>query len=316
MLADSHIHLSHPSFDHTFPYLDQTEAGFVLRESGTRETLIRQMQQAGIRFCIEPAIDLLSNERILALAKAWPGFLYPAAGIHPTRTWTSRQSSAPAEKLRWRDRKRLRMYAQDPTVIAIGETGLDYHLQRSEQHRLRQMLWFVWQLQLAHRQKLPVILHIRDADRDALRILRLFQSRLHGGVCHCFQGGAALARAYTELGLALGIGGALLQPESCAELEDAIRVTPLRLLLLETDGPYVKPVCPLLSGKQRRKARNTSLILPAVAARIGELKGISPQEVERVTAENAARIFHIPLKDGGAASPDAPDTCPKETLRS
>ena len=203
MLADSHIHLSHSSFDHLFPYLDQTEAGFVLRESGTREALIGQMQKAGIRFCVEPAIDLLSNERIPALAKAWPGFLYPAAGIHPTRTRASGQGSAPAEKLRWKDRKKLRTYAQDPAVIAIGETGLDYHLQRSEQHRFRQMIWFVWQLQLAHRQKLPVILHIRNADRDALRILRLFQNRLHGGVCHCFQGGAALARAYTGLGLAL-----------------------------------------------------------------------------------------------------------------
>ena len=103
-----------------------------------------------------------------------------------------------------------------------------------------------------------------------------------------------MARIYTrELGLHLGIGGALLQtPERCAALEAAVRETPLSFLLLETDGPYVKPARPEgMGSKAWQKTRNSGLILPAVAERIAELKGVPPQTVAEATAANARRLF-------------------------
>jgi TatD DNase family protein len=138
-------------------------------------------------------------------------------------------------------------------------------------------------------------LHIREADDDALRILHLLRNKLHGGVCHCFTGNAELARKYTNLGLMLGVGGALLSKyDQRRALEEAVANTPIESILLETDGPYVKPDSPGISGKQLRKARNTSLILPAVSSRIAELKGMTQADVEEITSENARRLFNIP----------------------
>lgn len=298
MIAESHIHLSHRSFEAAFPFLSFDGKEFRVETDGTREGLICRMRESGIAFCVEPGVSLDSNQALLALSRSHRGFLFPAVGIHPTRTYRYSTAGSKGENtvkyLRWKERGQLARLAGDPAVVAIGETGLDYHHRRKEQHRLRQKAWFLWQLALADRMGLPVILHIREADRDALRILRRARTRLHGGVCHCFCGNAETARAYTELGLALGIGGSLLgRPELRANLEEAVRATPLDMLLLETDGPYVKPECPNLNGKQRKRARNTSLILPAVAERIAELKGVSREEVERMTLENAVRIFGL-----------------------
>ena len=284
MYVDSHVHLSHRLYDGQFPCLAWENGAFLRLPEETREGLAAALRAEGVALCVEPGIDLASLDRLMALAERWPDFLLPAVGIHPTRT-----PGTP-----WRARHVLEALSQEKTVAAIGELGLDYHLPRREQHRLCQKLWFCWQLSLAHRRGLPLILHIRQADGDALRILRRFRGKLHGGVCHCFQGDAALARTYTqELGLHLGIGGALLQtPERCAPLEEAVRETPLSFLLLETDGPYVKPARPEgLGSKAWQKTRNSGLILPAVAERIAELKGIPPRTVAEVTAANALRLF-------------------------
>ena len=284
MYVDSHVHLSHRLYDGQFPCLTREQGEWHRLPEETREGLVEALREAGVTLCLEPGIDLASLDRLMALAERWPDFLLPAVGIHPTRT-----PGTP-----WRARHVLEALSQEKAVVAIGELGLDYHLPRREQYRLRQKLWFCWQLSLAHRRELPLVLHIRQADGDAIRILRRYRGKLHGGVCHCFQGDAALARIYTrELGLHLGIGGALLQtPERCAALEEAVRETPLSFLLLETDGPYVKPARPEgMGSKAWQKTRNSGLILPAVAERIAELKGVPPQTVAEATAANARRLF-------------------------
>ena len=285
-MIDSHIHLSCRSFDQTFPYIDTEGDGFKTVADGQREVLMKEMKNRGVSCCIEPAIDVDSNELILSLSKQSGGFLYPAVGNHPTRCIHST----------FRDFGKVREYSERAGVIAIGETGLDYHYERNEQHRLKQKIWFQWQINLADRQGLPLILHIRQADEDAVRILRRNRKKLHGGVCHCFSGGADLAAIYTEeLGLCLGIGGTLLmKPEYREQLEKSVMATPIEYLLLETDGPYVKPERPKDAvGKQWKKARNTSLILPAVADRIAALKGMNTEDVLRITEENTRRIFGL-----------------------
>lgn len=284
-MIDSHIHLSYRYFNQTFPYISLDETGYSI-DYGDRAALIGRLKDAGTACCIEPAIDVDSNKLLLDLAAEYPGFMFPAVGNHPTRCIRSTM----------RDFRRVREFAADEKVIAIGETGLDYHYDRKDQHRLRQKIWFKWQIRLADQLKLPLILHIRMADEDAIRILRRNKDRLHGGVCHCFAGNAAIAKIYTEeLGLCLGIGGSLLmKPEISEPLCEAVRETPLKYLLLETDGPYVKPVKPdHIPKKKWEKARNTSMILPAIASKLAEIKGITIEEVMRKTEENTKRVFGI-----------------------
>ncbi len=285
-MIDSHIHLSYKFFDQNFPYIEYVGEEFKIISDGCREALIEEMKSCGISCCIEPAIDVDSNELILKLSKESDGFIYPAIGNHPTRCIRSKI----------RDFKRVRDFSKRDGIIAIGETGLDYHYERKEQHRLKQKIWFQWQINLAHNLGLPLILHIRQADEDAVKILRRNRKKLHGGVCHCFCGGADMAKIYTEeFGLCLGVVGTLLmKPEYRNQLERAVIATPIEYLILETDGPFVKPERPDdVSGKKWTKARNTSLILPAIAEKIAELKGMAVDDVIRITDENVRRVFKI-----------------------
>ena len=285
-MIDSHIHLSCKSYNQTFPYIDYDGKEFNITADGRRKALIEEMKSRDISCCIEPAIDVDSNELLLNLCKENGGFIYPAVGNHPTRCIHSKLQ----------DFKRVRKFSEGDGIIAIGETGLDYHYERKDQHRLKQKVWFQWQINLADKLGLPLILHIRQADEDAVKILRRNRKKLHGGVCHCFNGGADIARIYTEeFGLSLGIGGMLLmKPEYRKKLEEAVIATPLEYLLLETDCPYVKPERPDdVIDKRWTKARNTSLILPAIAERIAELKGVPVDDVSRITEENTRRIFRL-----------------------
>lgn len=284
-MIDSHIHLSYKYYDQTFPYIGMESEKYVI-QTGSRESLIAEMKEHGIEYCIEPAIDVDSNELLLRLSEEYKGYIYPAVGNHPTRCIRSAL----------RDWGRVKEYAEREGVIAIGETGLDYHYERREQHRLKQKIWFLCQIGLADKLGLPLILHIRAADEDAIRILRKNKKKLHGGVCHCFCGGSVEAKIYTEeFGLCLGIGGTLLmKPEISEPLRQAVIDTPIKYLILETDGPYVKPQRPeAVTGKKWAKARNTSLILPAVAARIAELKGMMSEDVLKITEDNTRRVFPL-----------------------
>ena len=300
MIIDSHIHLSHGLYRGEFPFLAPEGDRYTVC-SGSRGQLIRAMRDAGVAACVEPAVEIDSNRELLALAARYPGFLFPAVGVHPTRTFAYRvyekNGSVTERRLPWKRRGELAEWAKSPGVVAIGETGLDYHLPRKEQHRIRQKLWFLYQMKLAKRRSLPLILHIREADKSAVRMLKRAAPFPRGGVCHCFNGTAEQAKIYTSLGFMLGVGGSLLaNTPRRRDLEQAVVRTPLESLLLETDGPFVKPDCPGLTKKQLRKARNTSLILPAVAKRVAELKGLTEEEVLRATSENAIRLFGLAIR--------------------
>ena len=164
-------------------------------------------------------------------------------------------------------------------------------------HKLKQHLWFLHQLNLAHKLKKPVILHVREAHKDALRILKHHPARKLGGVIHCFYAGKEIAEQYLTLGYHIGIGGSVLQQEErAADLWEAVRHIPLERILIETDAPFILPYCKdVIQPKQLRRARNTSLILPAVIEKIAELKGIPADSVEQATAENAIRLFRLPI---------------------
>lgn len=267
MIIESHAHYSHKRFDGAFRYL----TGELTAREGQREDLLDRLRESGVVLSIEPAIDFESNRRTAALYRQHPDFIRLAVGVHPTRT-----HQAP-----WRQRRQLEVWAREPGVAAIGETGLDY------------------QLGLARRLELPLVLHIRMADRDALAMLRRRRRQLPGGVVHCFQADWDMARAYLDLGFCLGIGGALLRRESEA-LRDAVARAPLDRLLVETDSPYVLPDVPWTGSKKSlSRVRNSSLLLPRVVEEIARLKHLPPETAEAAILENTRRVFHLSGTENG-----------------
>ena len=284
MIIDSHAHYNNNAYKKPFRYLSYDKDGYALKE-GDREQLFQELVDANIPYSIEPGVSLQSCEEVLQLCAENPDRIFPAMGIHPTRSIYEK----------WSDRKKLDAFAKTPGVIAIGECGLDYHYKREEQRRLKQHIWFLYQLDLAWRLKKPVILHVRDAHEDALRILKWHPARKLGGVIHCFYGSWEIAEQYLELGYHFGIGGSLLQQEERAgALWEAVEHIPLDKILVETDVPFILPYCKdVIQPKLLRRARNTSLILPEVIKKIAMLKSLSIAEVEKATTENTVRLFSL-----------------------
>ena len=288
MIIDSHAHYNNNAYRKPFRYLTHGEDGYALKE-GDREQLFQELQDSGITYSIEPGVSLQSCEEVLQFFAESNGRIFPAMGIHPTRSIYEK----------WSDRHKLDVFAKAPGVVAIGEIGLDYHYKREEQHRLKQHIWFIYQLNLAWKLKLPVILHVRDAHEDALRILRWHPARKLGGVIHCFYGSKEIAEQYLKLGYHIGIGGSVLQLEERAkDLWEAILHIPLDRILLGTDAPFILPYCKdVIQPKLLRRARNTSLILPAVINKIAELKDLSADSVEQATTGNAIQLFNLPIEN-------------------
>lgn len=284
MIIDSHAHYANNCYNKPFRYLTRDENGYAIKE-GELPQLMQEMEDVNIRYFIEPGVHLQSCEEVLMRCKAYPGKIFPAMGVHPTRSIYEK----------WSERKKLDELAKSDGVIAIGECGLDYHYKREEQHRLKQYVWFLYQLNLAWKLKFPVILHVRDAHEDALRILKWHPARKLGGVIHCFNGTWETAQKYLELGYHIGIGGSILQQEERAkDLWEAVRHIPLDRILIETDAPFILPYCKdTLPPKLLRRTRNNSMILPEVIKKIAEIKDLTAELVETTTTESVIRLFAL-----------------------
>ena len=284
-MIDSHAHYSNKKFDNNpYRYLTYSDGRFVVAQ-GNRNTIFADMKSRGFTGFVEPAIELESNYKMLELCAQNEGFMHVAVGIHPTRTF----------KLKWARRKELVALVKRQGVVAVGETGLDYHYPRLKQHRLRQTIWFLYQLKLAEEFKLPVILHIRSAAKQAIKILKRRYTRLCGGVVHCFSGDAATAKQYLDMGFHIGIGGMIFYTgEQGDAFRAAIKTIPLDRILLETDAPFVPPVAVDADGnKITDRVRNSSTIIFAVAEKIAGIKGVSVDAVIAAATENTKRLFNI-----------------------
>lgn len=284
MIFESHAHYAHRRFASEFPYLGWQDGDFTI-ERGELSDLLKAMEQNGIVGWIEPGTSLENIPNQFDLADDYPQAKI-AIGVHPKKCLETA----------WDDRKQLLAYLKDKRVVAIGETGLDYSMAQETQNRPLQQQWFAYQLQLAHEHELPLILHVRQADADALQILSSHRDKLHGGVAHCFGGDYVAAKAYLDLGFTLGIGGRLLHDDPLGlRLQDTVKKVSLSSILLETDAPYILPDLRQMpySGKQRKRSRNSSLILPAVLHRIAQLRGESEELVEETIYQNTLSVFHL-----------------------
>ena len=290
MIIDSHVHYAHPKYNVEIPYLCEQDGEYSVRRAD-REKLIAEMRSGGIVGFIEPSIGIDEIEKQLSLVSEHDGFMWAALGVHPTR----------CVGVEWKRRKEIRTLAEKTKIVAIGETGLDYHYKDDKKYRLIQKRWFAYQIKLAHRLKLPLILHVREADGDALGILKKYKSKLHGGVVHCFWRDYETAKKYIELGFVIGVGGKLLCSDAQGEaLSDTVKNAPLESLIVETDSPYVFPDMDekLCKGNQGKKLCNSSLILPSVIRRIAELRGEPVEMIEDAVYRNTVRIFRLNMRGG------------------
>lgn len=271
-LVDSHAHIDLPQFD------------------GDREAVLRRAAEVGVEWIVDVGADLASSRRAVELAACEPA-VWAAVGIHPHDAATLNPVTL-AE---------LRALARRPGVVAIGEIGLDFY--RDLSPRAQQREAFAAQLTLARELDLPVIVHDREAHAETLSILRTAQrhaGRRLRGVMHCFSGDPKLARAVLDLGFYVGVAGPVTYPRT-ATLAEVVRLVPFERLLIETD-------CPYLAVQARRGARNEPAFVHYVAARVAELRGVSPEEVGRVTSANAHALFdprpagRTAAGDGGAVS--------------
>ena len=291
MIIDSHTHYAHRRYDTEFPYLCEDGEGYGVQRAD-REMLLGEMKKNGVVGFIEPSIGFDAIEKQMSLVASHSDCMWGAVGVHPTRCIHTG----------WGNRKALAEYAERFHPVAIGETGLDYHHPRMQQHRLRQKRWFVYQIKLADSLRLPLILHIREADRDALKILKKYKNKLHGGVVHCFGGDYACAKEYIALGFTLGIGGKLLSGTAEAQsLENTVKNVRISDLLVETDAPFVLPETGELScsKKQRQKLCNSSLVLPKVIERIADLREEESVIVEEAVYRNTLFVFRLDGEENG-----------------
>ena len=261
-MYDSHVHYDHKRFD-----------------CGRRE-LLNKMHAEGLSYCINAAIGFETNADMIRALDRYD-WIYYAMGLHPNCIEESDENDSFYEA-------EIRRLAAHPKVVAIGEAGLDYHrfnLEDDPEHVARiierQKVWFRKLIRISIDMNLLLILHVRNAYEDGLKILDEF-SKEKGGVIHCFASNTAVAKEYIKRGFLLGIGGKVTHEEE-VELRECVRELPLEYMLLETDSPYVMPA----GGEGKR---NTSENLGLIVKEIARIKGISEEEVVRVTEGNL-RLF-------------------------
>lgn len=177
----------------------------------------------------------------------------------------------------------VREYCHRDKVVAVGEIGLDYHW--NVEPKEVQQEWFIRQLHLAIEEKLPVVIHSREASQDTFDIMKKEHAGTTGGVIHCFSGSAEMAKEYVKMGYYIGVGGVVTFKNSRV-LKEVVKAISLEHIVVETDCPYLAPT-------PHRGKRNSSAYLPLVIEEIAKLKGITAEEVEDATYENAQRLYGL-----------------------
>ena len=233
MIVDSHAHYDDEQFD------------------TDRDDVIRGIQQQGVIRVVNPASNLNSARKCIELSKKFD-ILYCAVGIHPH---DAKEFSDEAVNI-------IREMALNDKVVAVGETGLDYHYDFSPREMQKQN--FAAHIRLARELKLPLIIHDREAHGDILDIIKAEKGYEAGGVFHCFSGSVEYAKTVLDMGFYISLGGAVTFKNAKKPVEVA-KYVPLDRLLVETDSPYMAPV-------PHRGKRNHSGYLTEIIQKIAEIR--------------------------------------------
>ena len=258
-LVDSHCHLADAAFD------------------SDRGAVLSRARAAGVEAIVVVADGIAATNACLALCRGHGALtedapqLAPTAGIHPHNASSFDAAAAQA----------LAALLSDPRVVAVGETGLDYHYDHSPRERQREA--FAWHLAQAAALGKPVIVHSREADEDTARLIADAPAGLTG-VLHCFSAGPAVLEAALARGLAVSWSG-MITFRNWGDAR-ALEAVPDASLLVETDAPYLAPV-------PHRGKRNEPAFVAATVTRLAELRGVSAERMADLTAANAHRLFGL-----------------------
>ena len=233
-----------------------------------RDSVLGSLPQKGVCGIVNNSVDIENAKRVIALAEKYD-YIYAAVGIHPENL-----ENLPDDYL-----DQIARLTKHPKVVAVGETGLDYHwdIPREEQKRV-----FEEQLRLSLDLKMPIIVHDREAHGDVFDLLRKYRPN---ALVHCFSGSVELMREAVRMGLYISLGGVVTFKNARHSVEVASEI-PLDRLLLETDAPYMAPV------PFRGKRCDSSMIVFA-AEKIAQLRNMTAQQVLDITAGNAKRFYSI-----------------------
>jgi TatD DNase family protein len=254
-LIDSHCHLDYAPM------------------SADLEATLARAREAGVERCVHIGCSPASMARAVEIARAHPS-VHASVGIHPHEA-RHLDDALLAE---------IERLAADEKVVAIGETGLDYHYDFSP--RDDQLRAFAQQIELARRLDMALVLHIRDAHADAWAVLAEHPPRPVPGVVHCFTGNAAEAQRWLDLGWYISFSG-IATFRTAVELREAVSLVPRERIMLETDAPYLAPEP--LRGRKNEPA-NVAFTCVALA----ELRGESAEDLARAAAANTCALFGMP----------------------
>ncbi|MBI5266627.1 MAG: TatD family hydrolase [candidate division Zixibacteria bacterium] len=252
-MIDSHCHLDDRKYN------------------GRTKGLVAEAARAGIDLLVTIGADLASSKAAVTIAHQFES-VYAAVGVHPHDAKTLDDATM----------ERITELAAEDKVVAIGEIGLDYF--RNLSPRPAQKKAFEQQLALAVALKLPVVIHTREAFADTVSIVREYAKDLRGGVFHCFPGTADEAQIVFDMGFHISVGGIITYDKS--QMAEMVTQVPLERVLLETDAPYLAP-------EPHRGKINHPAFVTLVCNKLAKLRGISPEEVERVTDRNSRKLFRL-----------------------
>ncbi len=252
MLIDSHAHLVSLEED----------LGDILKRAKENE----------VEKIVSISSDIPSTQSTIELSNQY-SHVFATTGVHPHN----------ADKMNDEVRDRIDHFATHDRVVAIGETGLDYFYVNSEKDV--QINSFTEQIKISHKHNLPIIIHVRDAHADMVRILSEENLADPPGVIHCFTGDYDLAKKYLDLGFYISFSGIVTFNRS-EELRDVARQIPAERILIETDSPYLAPV-------PHRGKPNEPSFVKHVAETVAEVRRISLKELAELTKANAERLFKI-----------------------
>lgn len=237
-----------------------------------QDALIRSMPEKGIGRIINVGASIESTKTTLELASRYD-YVYAAVGVHPSDI-----AGLNEETFAW-----LREQTALDKTVAVGEIGLDYYWDKEPSVQEKQRYWFECQMELARETNLPVIIHSRDAAEDTMNLMKRIHAEQIPGVIHCYSYSKEMAQEFIKMGYYIGVGG-VVTFKNAKKLKETVEQIPLERILLETDCPYMAP-------EPHRGERNDSSYIPYVIAKIAELKGITTEEVEQVTEQNARTLF-------------------------
>ncbi len=264
-MIDVHCHLNFHSFEKDY------------------DEVIKQAFRAGVTKIINVGTKIDSSAQAVKLAQKYDN-LYAIVGIHPHH----------ADKLEDNWIQKLQSLAKEPKVVGIGEIGLDYFSYKSNavvDPKLQKEV-FIKQIELAHKLKLPLQIHNRQAGRDILDILSNYKSLLLNspGMFHCFAGSIEILRKALEMGFYIGFDGNItysgLAPGEDTDLKTLVKYTPMDRIIVETDSPFLTP-------EPMRGSRNKPEYVIITGKFIAEIKGLSFEEIEAKTTDNATKLFTL-----------------------